>query len=367
MATLRSAPTLERPPGTVAEGAEQRTEAQSSPPAAKQRDPWFDNIKMTLVTLVVVGHSWTLLPHDTGTDWAYDFLYAWHIPAFVIVTGYLSRGFAWTPAKLTALVRTVAVPYVIFEGALAWFRYHVGGVALDDLFTDPHWPMWYLSALFFWRLMAPAFGAMRARVALPLAVAISLVAGTFAPDTFDSARILGLLPFFVLGLKLDRGHWDRLRPARLAPWGVLGVAVVLLVTRYTDRWGATEWYYYRSRYGSLASDDLHAVLIRSAVLALGLLGAVSVFVLVPRIGGWFARLGAATLVVYLCHGFFVLTAQYEGYPDWAAAHLAAAIPLTVAGAVALAMLLASPPVAGRLQLLIDPIGTLQRRARAIVS
>ena len=36
------------------------------PPRAKIRDPWFDNAKMTLVVLVVVGHSWTLLPADDG-------------------------------------------------------------------------------------------------------------------------------------------------------------------------------------------------------------------------------------------------------------------------------------------------------------
>src|SRR5919112_522257 len=85
----------------------------------KVRDPWFDNAKMALVTLVVVGHSWTLLPHNVVNDQAYDFLYFWHVPA------------------------------------LALFRVYVGGEQLEDLFRDPHWPMWYLSALFFWRLMPP--------------------------------------------------------------------------------------------------------------------------------------------------------------------------------------------------------------------
>ena len=42
-------------------------------------------------------------------------------------------------------MRTVAVPYVLFEAALAWFRYEVGGVGARELFADPHWPMWYLS------------------------------------------------------------------------------------------------------------------------------------------------------------------------------------------------------------------------------
>ena len=74
---------------------------------------------MTLVTLVVVGHSWTLLPHNTWNHWTYDFLYAWHIPAFVFVTGYLSRGFVYSKVRLWQLVRTVVVPYLLFECALA--------------------------------------------------------------------------------------------------------------------------------------------------------------------------------------------------------------------------------------------------------
>ena len=47
------------------------------------------------------------------------------------------------------------------------------------------------------------------------------------------------------------------------------------------------------------------------------------FALVPRGRSWFATLGAATLVVYLFHGFFVLSAQYEGFPDWADRHVVA--------------------------------------------
>ena len=91
---------------------------------------------MALVLLVVVGHSWTLLP-DTGfNDTVYDALYAWHVPAFVFVTGYLSRSFRWERARMSQLVRTVVVPYVIFETLLALFRILVGGETLEDLFLD---------------------------------------------------------------------------------------------------------------------------------------------------------------------------------------------------------------------------------------
>jgi fucose 4-O-acetylase-like acetyltransferase len=331
-----------------------------------KRDPWFDNIKMTLVILVVVGHSWTLLPTDTANSWAYDFLYAWHIPAFVIITGYLSRSFAWTMPKLWALVRTVAVPYLIFEAALAWFRYNVGGVELHDLFTDPHWPMWYLSALFFWRLMTPAFLAMPKPVALGTAVAISLLAGLKAGDTLDVARILGLLPFFVLGLTLSNRQWGWVRARRAVPFALLGIAVIVVFTRFTDSWIATEWYYYRSRYDALDPNDLQAAAIRAVLLCVGLVGAASCFALVSRTRSWFSALGAATLVVYLFHGFFVLTAQYEGFPDWAERHLVWSFAVTTVAAVALSLLLALPPVARVLNVMVDPIGWLGRRRRGLL-
>jgi fucose 4-O-acetylase-like acetyltransferase len=333
---------------------------------AAARDPWFDNIKMTLVTLVVVGHSWTLLPHNTGNDWAYDFLYAWHIPAFVTITGYLSRSFAWTPHKLWMLVRTIAVPYVIFEAILAWFRYHVGGVELKDLFADPHWPMWYLSALFFWRLMTPIFLRLPRPVALALAVMISLLAGLKAGNILDMARIFGLLPFFVLGLRLQDQQWGWVRSRRAVPYAVVGVLVIVVFTRFTDSWINTEWYYYRSRYDALDPNDLKAASIRAVLLCIGLIGAASSFALVPRARSWFSTLGAATLVVYLFHGFVVLSAQYEGYPDWAARHVLTSFIVTTVAAIALALVLATPVVARTLNVLVDPIGWLDRRRRDLV-
>ena len=57
--------------------------------------------------------------------------------------------------------------------------------------------------------MTPIFKRMPGKVVV--AVAISLVAGLYATDLLDNARILGLLPFFVLGLKMHEGHWNLLR------------------------------------------------------------------------------------------------------------------------------------------------------------
>jgi fucose 4-O-acetylase-like acetyltransferase len=326
------------------------------------RDPWFDNAKMALVTLVVVGHALTLLPSTTLNDHLYDFLYAWHVPAFVLVTGYLSRSFTWERRRLWQLVRTVVVPYVLFECALALFRVHVGGERLQDLFTDPHWPMWYLSALFFWRLLTPVLQRMPA--ALPVALVVSLSAGVYAGDTLDLARVLGLLPFFVMGLQATPERLERLRRPSVQAAGLVVFAGIALVTAWTDRWAATEWLYYRARYAELDVSDAEALVIRTVVLLVGTLGAWSFLALVPRVGGWFTRMGASTLVVYLFHGFAVKGAEYAGYPDWADAHPVPALVLTVAAALVLTLLLAWTPVASRLAHLVDPIGYAEGRLHA---
>ena len=180
-------------------------DVNAAPPvAARRRDPWFDNAKMLLVTLVVVGHAWTLLPDTLVNSWLYDFLYLWHVPAFVVVTGYLSRSFTWSGRNLRRLVTAVALPYLVFEAAMAAFRTRVGGEQLDQLFLDPHWPMWYLATLFLWRLVTPVLTRIPAAVAV--AVLVCLLGGLTSGDPLDSARAMGLLPFFVMGLLAGPHH-----------------------------------------------------------------------------------------------------------------------------------------------------------------
>ena len=326
---------------------------------ASRRDPWFDNAKMALVTLVVLGHSWVLLPDSALVEHLYDFLYAWHVPAFVLVTGYLSRSFSYTRARLWSLVRTVAVPYVLFEAGIALFRIHVGGEQLEDLWRDPHWPMWFLSALFFWRLLTPVLRGLWGGLAV--AVAVSLVAGLYAGDTLDVARILGLLPFFVMGLKATPERLELLR-ARWVQVVSVGVLVgIWFLTARTDQWAATEWLYYRARYDELDVSDSRAFLTRASLLVLGTLGAWAFLALVPRVGGWFTRMGSATLVVYLFHGFAVKGAGYAGWGGFTEQHPALGLATTSMLAVALALLLASPPVARVLAHAVDPLGFAGRR------
>jgi len=309
---------------------------------------------MLLVALVVVGHSLTMLPWGGFHDHLYDFLYFWHMPAFVLVTGYLSRNFTYSPRRLWSLVRGLLIPYVIVEAALVGFREIVGGERhFHDLWIAPHWPLWYLVATFCWRLVTPALRRL-GLFALPVAVAISLVGGYVDWDYLDMRRILGFLPFFALGLLFTPETTQRLRGIRVK---VVAVAVLIGVWALAGTlasWAQTRWLYYSWTYANVHST-LHPVVTRGILLAVGTAAALAVLALVPSRGGWFSRMGAASLVVYLCHGFVVKSVSYTGFPGWAADNLAIAMPLTIIGALGVALLLASPWVAPRLERAIDPL------------
>jgi fucose 4-O-acetylase-like acetyltransferase len=200
-----------------------------------------------------------------------------------------------------------------------------------------------------------------------VAVVISLLAGLWLGDTLDLARVFGLLPFFVLGLKATP---ERLEPLRSRWVRIAAVPVfvgIFVLTRFTDQLAATEWLYYRSRYEEMDASDAEAVVIRLVVLAVGALGAFAFLALVPRVGGWFTRMGVYTLVVYLFHGFVIKGVSYTGFPGWAIDHPDLSLLLTTTGGLLLALLLAWRPLASRLQDVVDPFGYAERHARHAVA
>ena len=174
---------------------------------AKQRDPWLDNAKMVLVTIVVVGHMMVLVPNGDEQSRTYDFIYYFHIPAFVLLTGYLSRTFRYSKRHLWALFTTLVVPYVVFSWLMIHWREIAGPgatgprvvpePALADVVPRGH------------RDLAPAdpapAGAPRdgadLRRGQPARPALT------NQELFDINRALGFLPFFVIGLHLSPSTW----------------------------------------------------------------------------------------------------------------------------------------------------------------
>ncbi|MFG3259267.1 acyltransferase family protein [Streptomyces sp. NPDC048172] len=326
-----------------------------SVPAPPDRDAFLDNAKFLLIVLVVVGHVWPLAlveavrPAKAGYLW----ITAFHMPAFVLLCGYLSRGFTGRPDQVRRLLAGVLAPYLVFETLYT----ALDSAARDRPFaltpTEPTFLCWFLAALFVWRLTAPVWRAVPYPV--PVAVLISLAAGTTTLG-YDLAlpRVLMFLPWFVLGLRLRPEHLARLREPRVRRWAPL-VLLGAAVGAYAFAPGTNlHWTWMSSGYEGLGAGPVRYLLVRVALFAIGAAMTAAFLALVPGRRTWFTALGAVTLYPYLLHGLLTSAASAYGWHapllPW---DLSGAVLLTVLGA-ALAVLLSSAPVRRLARPLVEP-------------
>ncbi|MBO3745095.1 acyltransferase family protein [Streptosporangiaceae bacterium NEAU-GS5] len=287
---------------------------QEPAPARRPREPFLDNAKFLLIALVVSGH---MLRDQIGADGAhanraaYIFIYAFHMPLFVVISGYLSRNFWNSNAKTNKLVDTFLVPYVIVETGYALLRYGLGE-KFSLTITDPAWLNWYLIALLFWRLSTPVWKRMK--FPLLIAVAVCLFSGfSELSGDFSMDRFFGLLPFFVLGLVIRQEHFELLGRVWARVLGVIvlgawaGIAYVLAPRLKLAP------FYFNASYHDLHQTWWYGLGFRMVFLLGAATLCLAVLSLVPRRDTWFSDLGVRTLYCYLLHGIPVLIAKDMGW------------------------------------------------------
>jgi fucose 4-O-acetylase-like acetyltransferase len=300
-----------------------------------------------------------LIERETaGTDALYKWIYAFHMPAFVFVSGYLSRNYRGTPRQSIGLVTSLLVPYVITSTLMALERALRGSTFSLNLFK-PSFAMWYLLALFAWRLMVPVLRVVP--FALPLSVLVSVASVTYHGVSQDvsGARILSFLPFFTAGLLLTPGHLARFR--RITdPLRVRALCVVVLLAMLAVAWRVhahikTPWLYMYGAVDKYHLSNAENIGVRLAVLAVAATMTAALLAAVPRRRTPLTILGINSMYVYLSHALIVdLLRNRIGAHEWTRPQ---SVLLILGGAV-LAVVLATPLIRRVTAWLFDPFGNI---------
>ncbi len=353
---------LDRTAATSSPTTEART--ATAPGPARRRDPWPDNVRLVLVGLVVLGHTLSrgIQQSVPSAHAVYLFVYLFHIPAFVFVAGHFARSRELTPRALQTIVTRLLAPYVVFTVLYAVVRAVATGHHVRVDLVDPWWLLWFLPALAGWRLLAPLVLNLRAPVTV--AVLVGLGAGMLerVGSAFTLARIVALLPFFVLGA-VTPPDWLRLlrtRELRAAGAVVLTVTAALVAVLHDRVEGAWQPLFWNDDYAALDVSAGEGLLTRLALYVVGAVLTLSVLAVVPGRRRWYTAVGAASLYVYLLHGFVVRAAAKSGLLDHVTSWpLVAAVVLAVG---ALTLVLGSGPVRRLTRPLVEPrLGWLLRR------
>ena len=324
---------------------------------AKKRDAYFDNAKYLAIVLVAMAHAWEPVMEGSRTTRAlYMVAYTFHMPAFIVISGYFSRSFDMSAAKVKRLVTGVAVPYVVFETGYSLFKRYADDSPDQPIsLIDPWYLTWFLVALFIWRITTPLWQTLRHPLAVALVIAALASLSPTIGDDLDLQRVLQFLPFFVLGLRLRPEHFDmmRRREVRALTPALFTVAVVFAY------WAAPHmrlgWFYRSNSAQEMGAPWWSGPVMTLLMFVCASLLTIGFLSLVPRRRMWFTVLGGGTVCGYLLHGFLIKGAEYAGVFDafaWLSAPAGLVlVSLVAAGAVTL---MCTPPVRRVLRPVTEP-------------
>ncbi len=142
----------------------------------------------------------------------YMLVYTFHMPAFIIISGYFSRSFDMRPDRLRRLVTGSSSP---MWSSRPCTRCSSDGPIMIPRQRSACWTPgscpWFLVALFIWRLTTPLWKSSALAAAVALAIACLASVSPDIGDDLDLQRVLQFLPFFVLGLCMKPEHFRMVR------------------------------------------------------------------------------------------------------------------------------------------------------------
>lgn len=267
----------------------------------KTRDYLFDNYKALLIFLVVIGHF--LEPCYENNMFLHSckwLIFSFHMPAFIFISGFFSKKVA-NPRKA---FQKLIVPYLAFE--CIYYLVYTFLIQKDTglYLLYPKFSLWYLLALFVWKLITPYVKK------IPHYFILSIIGGLAAgfltiPGNFLTIpRILVFYPYFLAGTMLDRTVFDRFRKPVFQGLSFAGIVlfILYLVLDPFHKELTVKIFYGRYNYDFLDMSEVTGIMTRLLCYAIGFGLTFAFALLITEKKTVFSRLGQLTMPIYLFHG-----------------------------------------------------------------
>ncbi len=302
---------------------------EMSPLVTRQRDYWFDNIKGVLMILVVIGHM--IASFYTSSDamkYIYDFINTMHMGAFLILSGYMSKGRINRKDYISVINKNI-IPYITAQ----LFLYYTAVIIPDGLkaanstyfdrsefsFFLPVFQLWYLMAIIIFVLVTMKIKPSRHPILFMAgAIGMTLLCGCVQQiNVFKLTKVISYYPFYLLGYLLPKDFMLTLRNKK--PIIIGSVAIFLGYAYFMSRqdWitGIRNVYGLSSNYqkvGELAFG-LHPVFGRLFMVLVVPIIAFAFFTLIPRSKCLFSKLGQNSMYIFVLHSLPVVAFRCLNY------------------------------------------------------
>ncbi len=186
-----------------------------------KRNPYWDNFKGVLIILVVFAHFLWAYRDIEFVNNIVKGIYIFHMPAFVFVSGYLSKVSEHFPVKS---ILQLFISYVLINSLMMAYNYFILGKSL--MILKPYYSCWYIIALIWWRIVLPFLKNYKYTIVFAVLLALTIGFSSDINNNFALSRTIAFFPFFLGGYLLKRNH--PLRNTRKGLHYVSGFALVII-------------------------------------------------------------------------------------------------------------------------------------------
>ena len=291
----------------------------ATPPEGRRsfvRQPAFDALKLFAIFLVLWGHTIHYGQSDhTGANWVYSTIYSFHMPLFMMISGYFAAGSLRASADkfLWRKFRQLLLPWISWNLALSLLLVAVaivrtGNTNLLQLVQNHsiYLGLWFLKSCFVCFLLTyPLYhwGGGRWWLVVPM---------LFLSQCVPSFNLPLMFPSFIVGLELSRReNWRRL--LRQHYWW-LGLAYLILMCFWSPK-GLHHWSVWEVRSADMQTFCTEffyqiyriGVGIFGSLLCIGLFQRIFSREKVGKIAKTVCEWGQLTLGIYILQTVFIET------------------------------------------------------------
>lgn len=278
---------------------------------AKSRIWLISNMKAVLIVLVVFGH---ILPRVSGLGDVRTnlriFIWMFHMPAFLFVSGFLSKNLEKCREKA---IRSRLLPYVVMTCIVAISRTVLGGKEFHFSLVVPVLTAWYFLVLFWYAMFTPEVVKIRYHFLWVVLVSLGVGVISSVGDAYAFSKTFAFFPFYLAGYYCREEHLQKIRQLpKLLSLPAFAAAVGIAWWFHTREVDAVLMFSQKSSYHALDLGNLQGILYRG----LGFVGAIlMIFVLIQMCSDKklpLSYIGDNTLVIYSFHLAFLYLIDWLG-------------------------------------------------------
>lgn len=318
-------------------------------------ETFFLNLRFMLIITVFIGNAIEpLIGSMNSLHNLYMWIFSFHMPLFVLVTGYFAKKHL-SDTQGRHILLQIGLQYIIFQtlySLLDTTLFKVQGI--HHSFFAPYLLIWFLASHAFWRLLVMGMSKWTPAAQFIFAVATGITVGYLQLDGiwFSISRTFVYLPFFLLGYHFSFKTFINLYQKWIKITAAAVSVLLLILLPIWSSWLPIGWLYGSMTYMQLGHQEWYAGIYRLATYGLQIIAAMAFMGWVPyqmsRMTDW----GSRTLYVFLLHGFIVRFAAISGLYSYLNSPLGAA--LLVLSVIILTILLAQQGVKRLMHPMIEP-------------